>query len=114
RADPLAPGWLARNQLLLVALIIVYCTWQMVSFSPERIREELSMSRQLAMASDLVKDLEKLLPLAVHGFYSLVIVLSVIFQGSLALYYWTRRPYIRLLDRDSPPWVRRILAEVQS
>jgi hypothetical protein len=37
--------------------------------------------------------------------YGTVIVLSIIFQGLTACYYFTRRKYVEAYVRETPQWV---------
>lgn len=117
QADPSAARWLARNQLVFLGLIIVYCGIQMLTFSTEDLKREAmspefraQMNAMPEMAADIDRSIEQYGPIATYGFYSLVIVVSVLFQGGLALYYYTRH---KLLDAFQlrPPWVRRLLVE---
>ena len=117
QADPSAARWLATNQLAFLGLITVYCGLQMLTFSTEDLKREAmspefraQLNAMPEMAADIDRTIEQYGPIATYGFYSLVIVLSVLFQGGLALYYYTRR---KLLDAFQlrPPWVRRLLVE---
>ena len=119
RADPSAARHLAANQLAFLGLIVLYCAIQMLTFSTEDVkavalspefRAQLDAMPDLARGID--RDIEQWAPLATYGFYSLVIVLSVFFQGGLALYYFTRRKSLEAFQRQ-PPWVRRVLAECE-
>ena len=64
------------------------------------------------MAAEIDKMIETWAPYLVYGFYSLLIVVSVGFQGGLALYYFSRRKHVEAFNRETPAWVRRVLAEV--
>jgi hypothetical protein len=118
RADPAAAVLLARNQLAFLGVIVFYCVLQMLSFSvddakaaalsPET-RAQLNIMPEMARAID--RDIERWAPIVTYGFYSLVVVLSVFCQGGMALYYNTRRKYLETFNRQTPPWVRRLLVE---
>ena len=108
-ADPAAPKILARNQLAFIGVITIYCVWQMLAFSPEA-REQLDL---LPSMKDFVADLDRLTPLLMYGFYSLIILLSLFFQGRLAHYYHTRTPHIRTYHTDTPDWVKRMIDETE-
>jgi hypothetical protein len=45
---------------------------------------------------------------AVVGFYGSVILLSAVFQGFNAIYYFTRRKHIDAYLQDTPAWVQEI------
>jgi len=118
QADPAAPGYLATNQLAFLGLIVTYCAIQMLSFSTEDAKaaalspEVRSQLRAMPdMAREIDANIEQWAPLIMYGFYSLVIVLSIFFQGGMALYYWTRRRHLEAFARQTPPWVRRLLVE---
>ncbi len=125
RADPGAATLLGCNQLAFLALIIVYCATRMILFSPDEWQSVLQSSQlssgtagdaRVAQATnDLLGDAEArigpLLSLAVYGFYSLVILLSVIFQGGLAIYYFTRRRHLHAAQHATPAWIKRVFAE---
>jgi len=118
QADPTAARFLATNQLAFLGLIVFYCLLQMLSFSPEaakaaalspEVRAQLGAAPDMARAID--SDIERWAPLVTYGFYSLVIVLSLFFQGGMACYYFTRRKCLETFQHQTPPWVRRLLVE---
>jgi len=118
KADPAAARFLATNQLAFLGLIVFYGLFQMLSFSPEdakaaalspEVRAQLGAAPDMARAID--RDIERWAPLVTYGFYSLVIVLSLFFQGGMAYYYFTRRKFLEAFQRQTPPWVRRLLVE---
>lgn len=118
QADPVAAKILGRNQLTLLGLIILYCLVQMLTFSPEHakaaaispeVRSQLAALPSMEKAID--SEIERLAPLATYGFYGLVIALSVVFQGGLALYYYTRRRHLHAFHTQTPSWVRRLFVE---
>jgi len=116
---PSAAAFLGRNQLAFIALIVVYCVLQMLSFSGARARDELispELQSQLAMLPGLEHDIDSQLgfwaPIVTYGFYSLVIVLSLAVQGSLAFYYFTRKRHLEMLAHHTPAWIRRLFTEL--
>jgi len=120
RADPNAARMLGTNQLALLGLIVLYCLAQMAAFSPEQARAAAispEVRAQLAnlpsMAKAIDSDIDRLAPLATYGFYGLVIVLSIAFQGGLARYYFTRRRHLEAFNAQTPPWIRRLFAETE-
>jgi hypothetical protein len=117
RADPSAPRLLALNQLAFLGVITVYCIIQMIAASPEALKAEAispEFRSQMSQMPGMLNDTDALIgqwgPLLMRGFYLLIIVLSIGFQGGLALYYHTRRKYVDAYNRQ-PEWVRRLLAE---
>ncbi len=112
---PEAAGMLGTNQLALLGLIVIYCLLQMISFSSDAALSAVLQGRSSEL-SDLGVAIEQtfrsLAPLVVYTLYSLVIVLSAIFQGGLAVYYFSRRRYLEAAQRETPAWIRRVLTEV--
>ena len=116
RAEPAAPRILARNQLAFIGVITIYCLWQMLAFSPEasispEVREQLDL---LPSMRTLVADIDRLTPRLTYGIYSLIILVSLFFQGRLALYYHTRRKDLATYHQNTPNWVKRMIDETQA
>jgi hypothetical protein len=120
RADTKATRCLGINQLALLALITFYCVAQMVSFSSQDLKDAImspDFRSQLSALPDMQKytdQADRLAPMIAYGFYSLVIVLSCFFQGGLAGYYFTRRKHIETFNRQTPPWIRRLLIDTDA
>jgi uncharacterized membrane protein YukC len=64
------------------------------------------------MARQIDALIETWAPYAVYGFYSLLIVVSVLAQGAMAFYYFTRRKHVESFNRNTPEWIRRMFVEV--
>jgi hypothetical protein len=115
-----AAGFLGRNQLAFMALIVAYCVVQMVTFASTPASDLISpeLRAQLAqvpgLEQDLTRDLESIAPAVTYGFYALVILLTLAAQGSLAAYYFSRRKHLEALQRETPPWIRRVLTELNA
>ena len=119
RAEAGAAGHLGWNQVALLGVITFYCLLEMASFSPEEVKTAAispEVRSQLAtmpgMSAEIDKMIETWAPYAVYGFYSVLILVSVGFQGGLALYYFSRRKYVEAFNRETAEWVRKILLEV--
>lgn len=110
--QPTAAGFLGRNQLAFLGLIVAYCLIQMLTFSNADTLVSPELRSQLAQLPGLEQDITHWAPIVTYGFYSIVIVLSIAAQGGLALYYFTRRPYLETLQRTTPPWVQRLFTEL--
>ncbi|MCP4606645.1 MAG: hypothetical protein GY847_40085 [Proteobacteria bacterium] len=119
RADPAAARILGRNQLALLGLIVLYCVVQMVVFSPEQAQTEAispEVRSQLdammpGMSEAVDAEIGHWAPLVTYGFYGLIILLSLVFQAGMALYYFTRKRYIEAFNEQTPKWVRRVFTE---
>ena len=76
-------------------------------------RVALALEQMPEMADAIDKQIEHWAPIVVYGLYSLVILASVVGQGGLALYYFTRRRHIEAFNRQTPAWIRRLFTEMQ-
>ena len=120
QARPGAERLLGANQLAFLGIITIYCLIQILAFSTDRAKDGLLTEEarsQLAMMPDLQEGIEKSIdrwaPILTYGMYSVIIVLSICFQGGLALYYFTRKKYVESFNRDTPLWIIRLLGEVR-
>ena len=120
RAEAGAAPYLGWNQVALVGVITFYCLFQMASFSPEEVKSAaLSpevrslLAAMPALAADMDRTIERLAPYAVYGFYSLVMLVSALAQGAMAVYYFSRRKCVETFNRRTPEWVRRVFVEVE-
>jgi len=110
-ANPSAARILGFNQLALMAVIATYCVIQMATFTPEELAGSAEIQKQLAELRDAGIDLTEAAPALVRGFYGLVILLSMLAQGGMALYYFRRRRHLESYRDDAPEWVQRLLKE---
>ncbi len=120
RSDPRAAVLLGRNQLALLAIIAIYCIVQMLTFNPKELQEAL-VSRdfrdQLTYLPSMKNEVDRMDRTAqqmVVPFYGLVILVSVVCQGLMARYYFSRRWDVDAFNNQTPEWVRRIIAETQA
>jgi hypothetical protein len=102
--DPLSPILLGWNQVGLMTLIIVYCLWMLLTSltSADPFAAEVAANPELAGSLNQFDHLYKDLVVTVYG---TVIVLSVIFQGLNALYYFTCRKHVEAYVQETPEWV---------
>jgi hypothetical protein len=105
--DPAGASILGWNQLGLLTMITVYCVWSIYSnlWGGGSIEAELRANPQLAPAISSVEGFGDLYRLIVVVLYGSVIVLSALFQGANAFYYFTRRKYVEAYRRETPAWV---------
>jgi hypothetical protein len=120
RAEVAAAGILAKNQLAFLGLIVLYCLVQMAMFSTQKIKDDAlspevraQMAALPSMARSIDGQIDRYAPLVTYGFYGLVIVLSVLFQGGLALYYFSRKKRLVEFHSQTPDWVRRVVVETR-
>ncbi len=102
-----SPAFLGWNQVGFLALIILYCTWMLgVGLTSEDpFLAELKANPEIQAVFGSPVELDQTYRLLVVAFYGAVIVLSVVFQGLSALYYFSRRKYVEAYLRDTPEWV---------
>jgi hypothetical protein len=107
--DPSAATLLGWNQIGFLATIIVYCLWALYSnLTSGNPLAELKSSPELGEIFGGAHGFENLFRQIVVAFYGLVILLSVIFQGGTAYYYFTRRKYVQAYLDETPAWVREV------
>jgi hypothetical protein len=98
RFDAQGPQLLGRNQVGFMALIIVYCLWSMYSALTNPIPQIEELEAVLGATQDLVTSLT----VAVYG---VVIVLTLVFQGLNARYYFARIKLVRGYLEETPAWI---------
>jgi hypothetical protein len=97
--DPEGPRLLGRNQLGLMALIVVYALWSMFQARAHPDPELAQMDQILGGdTSGLVASLTTIV-------YIAVIAATGIFQGLMARYYFKRIPMVEDYVRDTESWV---------
>jgi hypothetical protein len=105
--NPSAARLLGWNQLGFLAMICVYCVWMMLT-SASSFAAELQAHPELEDAIGSLDGFDAIFRTAVIAFYGAVMVLSVIFQGLNALYYFTRRKHVDMYLQQTPEHVREI------
>ena len=105
--DRTAPSLLGWNQVGFLTLIVVYCLWMLfTSLTGEGyFAAELKAKPELGQVFDNLDQLDYLVKVIMVAVYSLVIALSVIFQGLNAVYYFTRRKHVDAYVEETPEWV---------
>ena len=105
--DPAGATILGWNQLGLLAMITVYCVWALYSnlWGSGSIEAQLRANPQLGPTINSIEGFDDLYRTIVVVLYGSVIVLSAIFQGANALYYFSRRKYVEAYVHETPAWV---------
>jgi hypothetical protein len=89
-----ARAWMAGSQAWLVGCVLIYCAWRLLAFDPEDPLAVLGDAEMLRTTASLAMVppgmLEDLVTTVYTLTYKLVAVLTVVFQGGLALYYWVK------------------------
>lgn len=91
------------NQLLFAAMIIAYSIWQIITATtgPGRYDEYMSDPALARMLGPI----DKLQTNITTSVYISAIVLSIVIQGSTALYYRRKKAALAMYLQDTPPWV---------
>lgn len=105
--DPSSATLLGWNQVGLLTLIVVYCLWMLFRglTGAGPFAAEMQANPEIADVLGSPEQLDYLYKVLVVTVYGTVIVLSVIFQGLNALYYFTRRKYVEAYVEETPDWV---------
>lgn len=100
--------WLVRAQLFLLSVILVYCASRLGSFDAETAMGNLTPDMEAALTeAGLAKaDILPLVQTAFVATYAILALLTLIFQGGLALYYRSRTD--RVAAHLTPPPVAPI------
>jgi len=102
-------GW---NQAGFLAAIIVYCIWSLYAnlTAPSPFSSDPQTQALIEESLGALEGLEDLSRQIVIVLYVSVIVLSVLFQGGNALYYFSRRKHVEKFVAETPEWVRDLLS----
>ncbi|XAL99820.1 hypothetical protein OT109_00220 [Phycisphaeraceae bacterium D3-23] len=101
---PEAASHLGWNQVLLCGLLAVYATWQIIHTltGPSPYAEAIATTPELAPTLEPIEEMMRLAALAVYGS---ILVVGLLTQGLLALYYFTRRSHICTYLDQTPAWI---------
>jgi len=103
-------GW---NQTFFMSMIVAYCGWQIFkgltgpsSFDDPEIRSLLQQMYSLKQEDlDLMKEMSTFLTCLIYG---LVIILTFVFQGGNAIYYFRRRRMLVQYLDQTPQWIVQV------
>ena len=106
--DPAAPRLLGCNQLAFAALIIAYSVWQIVRVltGDGHYAQAIAAEPMLADALGPVEHLYTSISLAI---YAMLIVGTILFQGGIAWYYFSRAKHLRAYVGQTPAWLTDLL-----
>ncbi len=97
--------WLVRSQLLLLAVILSYCTSRLGSFDRESVMGNLTPD-MAGMLQESGIDQAEIGPLVQQMFYVLygsVALVTLIYQGGMAAYYRSRSARVTAFLATPPP-----------
>jgi len=107
RFDDSASRLLGWNQVGFLAMIIIYCLWMMFTglTGEGPFAAELEAKPELRQALGSLDGFDYIYKLIILAVYGTVIVLTAIFQGWNAYYYFSRRKLVEAYVRETPEWV---------
>jgi hypothetical protein len=111
-----APLRLAINQVILLVLVIG-SAWMTVQSVKAEAAQAMTMSEQeIAELPDAVQGMARQMGDTgtdlIFMMFTAVVLMSLLFQGGMALYYFTRRSKVRDFHDELPPWVSDIVTTV--
>lgn len=115
--DLRAPRWLATNQLVLLALIAVYCASGAVRALHGSVADELANAapgmtdqlRDVMPGLELTPEtLDPAYRVIAVAFYAAVFAACALYQGLCARYYRTRAAVLRAFVDETPSWVMEV------
>ncbi len=105
RRDVAGMKQLVRAQLLLLAVVLVYCASRLGSYDQESMLANLTPDMK-AMLKESGVEVSEILPLVQMFFfatYGIVALLTLLFQGGLILYYRGKTPLVTEALAAPPP-----------
>jgi len=108
--DRAAPRLLGFNQIGLACLIAAYCLFNIILVLTQPGPYAAAMASQPDIAQSLgpIENLYKTCSLAIYGG---IIVLSLLFQGGTAWYYFSRAKHLDAYLAETPEWIVRMEKE---
>ncbi len=96
RHDSGGMAWLFRAELFLLGVIAAYLVSRLASFDQESVLGNLTpeMQSSLTQMGVETKDLVRLVRMAFYGGYGGALLLTLIYQGGMALYYLRKVPLV--------------------
>jgi hypothetical protein len=102
--QPEAARGLGFNQLALGGLLIAYAAWQIFSHLTGT-GEYAQLAASDPQLGQMLAPVEDLTRMIVVGVYAGLIVASLVAQGGLAMFYFSRVKHIRAYVRQTPEWI---------
>ncbi|MBI2517044.1 MAG: hypothetical protein HYV95_09020 [Opitutae bacterium] len=105
RGDAGGTRWLVRAELFLLAIIATYAAGRLLSFDAESVRESITPDQQ-AVLKEAGLEMADIIPLVrttFRVFYGALLLLTVLYQGGMTLYYRRKVPLIEEALAARPP-----------
>jgi hypothetical protein len=107
-AERRAARELARNELVLLAAIVVYGILMLTVLRPDVAEWQAALEGVLPKA-----EAQQLIEASVTATYGMVLVVALAYQGSLARYFWNKEPELERYLAEVPPWAREVLGDLK-
>jgi hypothetical protein len=122
--DARGPKWLGIHQLVLLAVVAIYCGYGIhAGSSAQSISDQLTQASpdlatmlgegDGAQAEQLVTALDGAYRVALVAFYLVLLLVTALYQGLVAHYHFSRVALLRAFLRETPAWaasaLRRLL-----
>ncbi len=115
-AQPSAATKLALNQLFVFALIAGSSYITASGLEAETAQAMTMTEAELAQippeAQGFAQSLSEMGPKLIYVIFGAMVAISALFQGALALYYFSRRKKVKTFLSELPPWVSNIVTTV--
>ncbi len=98
RFDPAGARRLARNQLWLLAVLLLYCGWAIYRSQFQPTPEVTELESLMGLGEGFVAD-------ATAAVYALVMVVATVFQWGMYRFHRARVALVEAYLRETPPWV---------
>ncbi|MGA3006341.1 MAG: hypothetical protein ABSE59_00470 [Opitutaceae bacterium] len=97
RGEARGINWLVRSQVYLMGLILLYALTQMAKYDADYEQSLVSpeMNQLLQQAGTSSQEILPLVRMAFYGMYGTLAVVTVLYQGGLALFYRRRAETVR-------------------
>lgn len=102
--DLRAPAWLAYNQLALAGALILYGLYNLIFPAPL----PPDIAANAAQLKDLGFDAAALESQLHTALYASLIAIALLVQGSMAFFYYRRKPMLTAYLTQTPDWIRQL------
>ena len=109
RGESSAARHLARNELVLMVVLVLYCLFQLIPGGPgDELRDQIGnpagMGPELVELADVVH----------RSLYTGFLCLTLLYQGGLALWFSRVRPLAERYLSEAPEWARETVESLRS
>lgn len=111
RAEATAPRALARNELVLMGGIVVYCLLQLTVFRTSG----AELEKQVGAVGDLglELDFDELADAVNTTMYCTFLLVTLAYQGGMALYFQRRARVVASYLAETPAWARETVESMR-